>query len=336
MKNIKVRPYIPEKLEIEELGPNHIRLYAYPFEPHFAITLAHPVRRLLLSSTVGYAPIAIKIEGVAHEFDSVRGVAEDVSPLIVNIKNLNFTIDSSIITQDKFELEYEFEGPMELKGKDLNTDCITILDSEAYLANINSDASLKFSILFQKGLGYVPSEDIRDEVSQDYIPLDAYFTPVKKANYVIENVLHESNPNFEKIVFEIQTNGQIDPMDAVKEAITIMHSQMSVFGAELTDVPISNSRINDDDPELKLLLSSVDVLNLDHRPSNCLQKSNIKYVGELVLMSENELKNIKNLGKRSFDEIVNKLSEVTGYGVGADLPPEMAATLSKRLRKMKG
>ena len=181
----------------------------------------------------------------------------------------------------------------------------------------------------------MPSEAIREEIGNDYIPLDAFFTPVKKAVYTIENVLHESNPNFEKIIFEVETNGQVDPMEAFKEAITIMHSQMSVFGAELNDVPTSNNRLNDDSPELKILLSSVEILNLEHRPSNCLQKSNIKYIGELVLMSESDLKNIKNLGKRSFDEIASKLLEV-GYKIGDDLPNDLVITLNKRLAKLKG
>lgn len=334
MKSIKIRPYIPERLEIEEIAPNHIRLHAYPFEPHYAITIAHPVRRLLLASTVGYAPIAIKIDGVAHEFDSVRGVSEDVAPFIANIKNLNFKINDKFKNQEKFELKYEFEGPMELKGKNLDSEVISIIDSDSHLANINAEAKLSFSLIIQKGLGYVPSESIREEIADDYIPLDAFFTPVKKAVYTIENVLHESNPNFEKIIFEVVTNGQVEPLDVFKEAVAIMHSQMSVFGVEITDIPTSNNRLNDDSPELKILLSSVEILNLEHRPSNCLQKSNIKYIGELVLMSESDLKNIKNLGKRSFDEITNKLLEV-GYTIGADLPNDLIITLNKRLAKLK-
>ncbi|MWV61953.1 DNA-directed RNA polymerase subunit alpha [Helicobacter saguini] len=334
MKSIKIRPYIPERLEIDEVSPNHIRLHAYPFEPNFAVTVAHPIRRLLLSCCVGYAPTAIKIDGVAHEFDSVRGVAEDVAPFISNLKNLNFKINDDFKKQDKFELDYEFDGQMELLGKHLSNEIISVIDADSHLASINAEAKLKFSLIIQKGIGYVPSEDIRESVGSDYIPLDAYFTPVKKAVYEIQNVLHESNPNFEKIVFDIETNGQVEPMDAFKEAVGIMHSQMSVFGAELSDVPTSNNRLNDDSPELKTLLSSVEILNLEHRPSNCLQKSNIKYIGELVLMNESELKNIKNLGKRSFDEITQKLAEL-GYNVGQELPNDLAITLNKRLAKLK-
>lgn len=335
MKSIKIRPYIPEKLEIEELAPDHIRLHAYPFEPGYAITIAHPVRRLLLSSTVGYAPIAIKIDGVAHEFDSVRGVAEDVTPFIVNIKNLKFKIKEEAQNQEKLEVFYEFNGPMELRGGHLDNEFVSIIDTDSHLANINSEARLKFSLIIQKGLGYVPSEAIREEIGSDYIPLDAFFTPVKKAIYQIENVLHESNPNFEKIVFEVETNGQVEPMEAFKEAVGIMHSQMSVFGAELSDVPTSNNRLNDDSPELKVLLASVDTLNLEHRPSNCLQKAGIKYIGELALMSESDLKNIKNLGKKSFEEISSKMNEM-GYPIGMDLPNDLVVTVNKRLAKLKG
>lgn len=335
MKSIKITPYIPEKLEVEDLGPNHIRLHAFPFEPSYAITIAHPMKRLLIASSVGYAPIGIKIEGARHEFDSMRGVTEDVAPFIANIKSLNFKVNEEMQNQERFELHYEFHGPMELCGEHLNNEFISVMDGDSHLASINNDAKFTFSLLVQKGLGYVTSEDIREEIGNEYIPLDASFTPVKLARYEIVDVLHEGNPNYEKILFEVETNGQIDPLEAFKKAVAIMHSQMSVFNAELNDVPTSNGRLNDDSPELKTLLSSVEILNLEHRPSNCLQKSNIKYIGELVLMSESDLKNIKNLGKRSFDEIAAKLSEV-GYAIGADLPHELATTLNKRLAKLKG
>lgn len=335
MKSIKIRPYIPEKLEIEELAPNHIRLYAYPFEPGYGITIAHPVRRLLLSSSVGYAPIGIKIYGVRHEFDTIRGVVEDATRFIANIKSLDFRVSRDMQQQEKFELHYEFNGAMKLCGKHLSNDSIDVLDVDAHLAHINEDTKLKFSLLIQKGLGYVASEFIREEISSDYIPLDASFSPVKQAKYDLDSVLHDGDTNFEKIIFEVKTNGQIEPMEAFSDAVAVMHSQMSVFGAELSNVLTSNGRLSDDSPELKVLLSSVEILNLEHRPSNCLQKSNIKYIGELVLMNENDLKNIKNLGKRSFDEIVAKLNEV-GYAIGADLPHELATTLNKRLAKLKG
>ena len=146
--------------------------------------------------------------------------------------------------------------------------------------------------------------------------------------------MHAGNPNFEKVVFEIETNGQVSPKDAFHHAIGVMHSQISVFGVELSNLPISNSQLGDDKPELKTLLASVDSLNLEHRPSNCLQKANIKYVGELALMSESELRSIKNLGRKSLEEISNRMSEI-GYPIGESLPGDLATTLNKRLAKLK-
>lgn len=334
MKNISVSPYVPDRLEIEEVGDNCIRLTAYPFEQGYAVTVAHPLRRLLLSSTVGYAPTAIKIEGVNHEFESVHGVTEDVAPLIANIKNLKFRVQDEVSQKEKLELSYTFEGPLELKGGNLSNEFITIIDEDSHVASITGESKLQFSLVIQRGLGYVPSEELREETDAGYIALDAFFTPVKRANYRIETFMHAGNPNFEKVVFEIETNGQVSPKDAFHHAIGVMHSQISVFGVELSNLPISNSQLGDDKPELKTLLASVDSLNLEHRPSNCLQKANIKYVGELALMSESELRSIKNLGRKSLEEISNRMSEI-GYPIGESLPGDLATTLNKRLAKLK-
>ncbi|PAF52113.1 DNA-directed RNA polymerase subunit alpha [Helicobacter sp. 13S00477-4] len=333
MKTIKTTPYIPTDINIEEIDKNRIKVSAYPFESGYAITLAHPIRRLLLSSSVGYAPIGLKIEGVAHEFDSVRGISEDVSPFIVNLKNIRLI---NKISQDEAQVivNYSFKGPMNLSGSDLVNDVLDVVNKDAYLATINEDAVLNFSIIVQKGIGYVPSEDIRGMIPEDYIPLDAYFTPVKKAVYEIENVLVEDNPTYEKIVFDIETDGQIDPYSAFKEAISIMHSQMSIFGADVTSVtsPIKGSF--DEVSELKDLMVKIETLNLSARCFNCLDRTGIRYIGELVLMSENDIKNIKNMGKKSYDEIAEKLEEL-GYPIGLELPNELVLSLNKRMIKMK-
>ncbi|MDO7253496.1 DNA-directed RNA polymerase subunit alpha [Helicobacter cappadocius] len=333
MKTIKIAPYIPTDINIEEIGKNRIRISAYPFESGYAITLAHPVRRLLLSSSVGYAPIALKIEGVAHEFDSVRGISEDVSPFIVNLKNIRF-INKALENDGQVIVDYSFKGPMSLTGADLENDILDVANKDSYLATINEDAVLNFSIIVQKGIGYVPSEDIRGIIPENYIPLDAYFTPVKRAVYEIENVLVEDNPTYEKIVFDIETDGQIEPYVAFKEAIAIMHSQMSIFGADISSVPLASKNSLEETVELKDLMIKIDTLNLSARCFNCLDRTGIRYIGEMVLMSENELKNIKNMGKKSYDEIAEKLQEL-GYPVGSELPEEVKSSLSKKITKMK-
>ncbi|WP_281951944.1 DNA-directed RNA polymerase subunit alpha [Nitrosophilus kaiyonis] len=330
MKKIKTSPYMPTEVEVFQTGKNSIRIEAYPYESGFAISVAHPLRRLLLSSSIGYAPVAIKIDGVAHEFDSVRGMLEDVAVFIINLKNIRFKIRDD---SDKKEVSYEFNGPKEIYGKDLENEDIEIVTPDAFLATLNEDANLKFSLIIHKGIGYVPSEEIREGLPEGYLPLDAFFTPVKKAIYDIEKVLVEDNPNFEKIVFNIETDGQVDPLTAFKDALAVMYNQMSVFNNEL-NVQVSEENTNSKSSnEIKKFLDSIDTLNLSARSHNCLERAGIKYVGELVLMSEDELKNIKNLGKKSLDEIKEKLEEL-GY-TAENLSEELLEKLKKKLENLK-
>jgi len=331
MKNIKTSPYIPTDITIQESGKNGIKIVAYPFEAGYAVTLAHPLRRLLLGSSVGFAPIALKIEGATHEFDSVRGLMEDVAIFIVNLKNIRFKIKGDA---QKLILDYSFAGNRVITGADLATDEVSIVTPDFHLATINQDAELKFSIILHRGLGYLPSEDVRALIPDNYIPLDAYFTPVRKATYEIENVLVEDNPTFEKIVFEIETDGLIDPLSAFKNSLAVMYKQMSVFNTELNVSAPEVQQKEEEIPELKHLLQKAESLNLSARSFNCVDRSNIKYVGELVLMNENELKEIKNLGKKSYEEIRDKLEEI-GYPVGKDIPEALASALRKKLEKLK-
>ncbi|WP_295738402.1 DNA-directed RNA polymerase subunit alpha [uncultured Helicobacter sp.] len=332
MNMIKIEPYIPTDISIEEVSSNRIKISAYPFESGYAITLAHPLRRLLLSSSVGYAPTALKIQGVTHEFDSIRGIVEDVSHFISNLKNIRFLIKDE--TLDSVQVHYEFKGPMVLSANELANESVDVVNPEAYLATINENASISFSLIVQKGIGYVPSESIRGKIVEDYIPLDAYFTPVKKAVYEIENVLVEDNPNYEKIIFDIETDGQIEPLTAFKEAISVMHKQMSIFGVDLSATPNGSKSIAEDSGELKTLMIKIDTLNLSARCFNCLDRSGLKYVGELVIMSENELKNIKNMGKKSYDEIAEKLEEL-GYPVGGEIADDILQLLNRKLAKIR-
>ncbi|AWK61411.1 DNA-directed RNA polymerase subunit alpha [Helicobacter cinaedi] len=332
MNMIKIEPYIPTDISIEEVSSNRIKISAYPFESGYAITLAHPLRRLLLLSSVGYAPTALKIQGVTHEFDSIRGIVEDVSHFISNLKNIRFLIKDE--TLDSVQVHYEFKGPMVLSANELTNESVDVVNPEAYLATINENASISFSLIVQKGIGYVPSESIRGKIAEDYIPLDAYFTPVKKAIYEIENVLVEDNPNYEKIIFDIETDGQIEPLTAFKEAISVMHKQMSIFGVDLSATPNGSKSISEDSGELKTLMIKIDTLNLSARCFNCLDRSGLKYVGELVIMSENELKNIKNMGKKSYDEITEKLEEL-GYPVGGEIAEDILQLLNRKLAKIR-
>jgi len=331
MKKFADTPFLPTEVEIEAISETEAKISAYPFESGFAITLAHPLRRLLLSSSVGYSPIAIKIEGASHEFDSLRGMLEDIAIFIINLKNIKFKI---VGDEDQVEVEYSFNGPKEIKGSDLVNSDVEVVSPEAHLATINSDCNLTFSVIIQKGIGYMPSEDIREMVAADYIPLDAFFTPVKKVVYDIEKMLVEDNPNYEKAVFTVQTNGQITPINAFKEAVSVMYSQMSVFNKvfDLSEVTVSDS--TEEPVELKDLIVKIDDLNLSARSFNSLDRAGLKYLGELVLMSEVEVKNIKNLGKKSFDEIAEKLGSL-GFPIENTLPENIASALRRKLEQFK-
>ncbi|MCK5293546.1 MAG: DNA-directed RNA polymerase subunit alpha [Arcobacteraceae bacterium] len=333
MKKFVTAPFLPTEVEIEQVSTNVAKISAYPFESGYAITLAHPLRRLLMSSSVGYSVIAVNIEGATHEFDTVRGMLEDISMFVINLKNMKFKINNG---EDQIEVKYTFNSKQTITGADLSNDDITVVSEDNYLATINDDHNLTFSIIVQKGIGYVSSEEIRDMVGKEYIPIDAFFTPVKKVTYEIEKILVEDNPNFEKAVFRIETDGQISPIDAFKESITVMYDQMSVFNKvfNLSEVQIVEAETEESDIDLKDLVVKIDELNLSARSFNSLDRAKIKYVGDLVLMSEVEVKNIKNLGKKSLEEIAEKFASL-GYPIEDTLPEDIASALRKKLEQLK-
>ena len=333
MKKFVTAPFLPTEVEIEQVSANVAKISAYPFESGYAITLAHPLRRLLMSSSVGYSVIAVAIEGATHEFDTVRGMLEDISLFVLNLKNMKFKINGD---EEQVEVKYTFNTKQTITGADLSNDELTVVSEDNYLATINDDHSLTFSIIVQKGIGYVSSEEIRDMVAKEYIPIDAFFTPVKKVTYEIEKILVEDNPNYEKAVFMVETDGQISPIDAFQESITVMYDQMSVFNKvfNLSEVQIVEANEQERDIDLKELVVKVDELNLSARSFNSLDRAKIKFVGDLALMSEVEVKNIKNLGKKSLEEIAEKFASL-GYPIEDNLPEDVASALRKKLEQLK-
>ncbi len=327
MKKIKTSPLLPQEFVVENISDNEANIIAYPFEVGYAVSLAHPLRRFLLSSSQGYAPVAIKVEGAKHEFDSIRGMLEDVSEFIINLKSIRFKLKND---ETSAEVSYTFTGPKEITGADLSNDQVEVVTPEAFLATLNEDATLTFTLKIYQGIGYVPSEDIREDLDEGYIPLDAYFTPVRKATYEIDNVLVEDNPNFEKVIMNIVTDGQIGPVDAFKNALEVMYAQMAVFNSEISvAAPTTVERV-DETPEIKKLMGRIEDLGLSARSFNCLDRSAVKFIGEIVMMSEADLKNVKNLGKKSYEEIVDKIIEY-GFAVGADLSDEVVSAVKKKI-----
>lgn len=329
MRKIKTAPLIPSKFEIEEVSNNEMNLRISPFEVGFAITFAHPLKRLLISSSMGYAPIAIKVENASHEFDNIPGMLEDISELIINLKSIRFKLKDGL---EKAEISYSFKGSKEVYGSDLENDEVEIVTPKNFLANLNEDGQLNFTLIIYKGIGYVPSEDIRGiltEDENDFIPLDAYFTPIKKANYKIENVLIEDNPNFEEILFNIVTDGQETPKELFINSLKIMEDQLSVFkhiysnGTEAISSGVesfNNDSVEESDDDSKLseeedntiekLLYEIKDFGLKPRVSNALIAAELKFVGDVAFLEDKELKDIKNFGAGSISDLKTALEKM--------------------------
>lgn len=331
MRNITTTAYTPTQFSIENVNETTAKISAWPFEIGYGITLAHPLRRLLYASTVGFAPTALHIEGVSHEFDSLRGMLEDVTLFIINLKKLRFKLKNDA---DKEIVSFKFKGPKEIHGADLNNDIVEVVNADNYLATINEDAELEFTLIIEKGIGYVPSEETRALNPESYIALDAFFTPVKEAVYDIEKVLFEDNPDYEKVVFTITTDGQISPNKAFENALEAMYRQLSVFDKITNAGAIIKKQAAADELENQKLTQSITDLNLSARSFNCLEKAEIHYIGELALMSLTELAALKNLGKKSLEEIKSVMESI-GMPVGTSKFSENKELISKKIAELK-
>ena len=328
MNKIKTSLSVPREFTFQEEG-NKATIEIYPFEKGFGVSLAHPIRRTLISSTVGYAPVALKIDGVKHEFDSLKGMLEDVASFIINLKNIRFKIDA-----DEVEVNYSFVGPKEIKGEDLITDKVEVVTPDEYIATLNEEAKLDFTLIIKKGMGFVAVENFRDELEDGFIGLDAYFSPIKKVVYNIENILVEDDPNYEKVIFEIETDGQISPVDSFKDAVAKYLNQFALFSKEIKieveeeEVPLSD--------EYNILFDTIDKLNLRSRAYNALKdRAKIDYIGELVLMGKEKISHIKNLGAKSLEEIYEKLEEI-GFDLDKPLSLEIKKAIEEKLKALKG
>ena len=330
MNKIKTEVLIPSEFSFQK-NDNKAVIEVYPFESGFGVSVAHPIRRTLIAATLGYAPVAIQIQGVKHEFDSLKGMLEDVASFIINLKNIRFKIKDD--TKDEIEVNYHFSGPKEIKGQDLINDEIDIVTPEEYIATLNEEGELNLSIIVKKGMGFVAVENYRDKLPDDFIGLDAYFSPIKKVVYNIENVLVEDDPNFEKVIFEIETDGQIDPVDAFKDAINAYLNQFTVFSKEFK-LETKHEESIELPEEYNILFEPIENLNLRSRSFNALDRTGIKYVGELVLMGKEKIANVKNLGTKSLEEIYDKLDEI-GFSLSKTLPLNIKKIIEEKLEKLK-
>lgn len=317
----------PKRLEVEKetLTPFYGKFVAEPLERGFGITIGNSLRRILLSSLQGAAITSVKIEGVLHEFSTIPGVKEDVTEIILNLKEVRLKLH----TEGPKLIRVKAEGPKELKAGDIITgDAVEVLNPDHHLATLSKDAKLSMEMMVKMGRGYVPAERNKDE-SQPIgtIPIDAIFSPIKKVNYTVTNARVGQITDYDRLTLEVWTDGSIDPVEAVAQAAKILKDQLSIFITFEEEEEEETSQTEEQQETEKFnenLLRSVDELELSVRSANCLKNANIKLIGDLVQKTEAEILATKNFGRKSLNEIKEILASM-GLSLGMKLenwPPK--------------
>ncbi|MEY4082916.1 MAG: DNA-directed polymerase subunit alpha [Pseudomonadota bacterium] len=297
----------PRIIEVEPTGTNTAKIVMEPFERGFGHTLGNALRRVLLSSMEGYAPTEVQIAGVVHEYSTMEGVQEDVVDLLLNLKGIVFRLDGR--ADVLLSLRKQGTGPVTAADFDLPHD-VAILNPDHVIANLSDDVRLELQVRVEKGRGYVPGtlRHLGEENTRSIgrIVLDASFSPVRRVSYAVESARVEQRTDLDRLVIEVETNGVIEPEDAVRQAARILVEQLSVFAALEGGEPIAeSSRTAAVDP---MLMRPVDDLELTVRSANCLKAESIYYIGDLIQRTENELLKTPNLGRKSLNEIKEVLA----------------------------
>lgn len=317
----------PKRLEVEKetLTPLYGKFTAEPFERGFGITIGNSLRRILLSSLQGAAITSVKIDGVLHEFSAIPGAKEDITEIILNLKEVRLKLH----TEGPKTIRVKAEGPKVLKAGDIITgDAVEILNPDHYIATLSRDGKLSMEMVVKVGRGYVPAERNKEE-SQPIgtVPMDSIFSPIKKVNYTITNARVGQITDYDKLTMEVWTDGSLNPEEAVAHAAKILKDQLSIFITfeEEEEAEVSYSEDEEEKEAFnENLLRSVDELELSVRSANCLKHANIKLIGDLVQKTEAEILATKNFGRKSLNEIKEILSEM-GLSLGMKLdnwPPK--------------
>lgn len=317
----------PKAINVEPLGGNRAKVTLEPFERGYGHTLGNALRRVLLSSMVGYAPTEVTIAGVLHEYSAIDGVQEDVVHIMLNLKGVVFRLHN----RDEVTLVLRKEGEGAVTAGDIQTPHdVEIINPDHVIANLSHGGKLDMQIKVEKGRGYVPGTMRRygDEPTKSIgrIVLDASFSPVARVSYTVESARVEQRTDLDKLVMEINTNGAITPEEAIRNSAKILVEQLLVFaqleGEAGVGFPEAQQPRNTQfDP---ILLRPVDELELTVRSANCLKAENIYYIGDLIQRTETELLKTPNLGRKSLNEIKEVLAS-RGLSLGARLenwPPQ--------------
>ena len=311
---------MPKGIQIEkdDTIPNYAKVIVEPLERGWGHTIANPLRRILLSSLQGAAVTSVRIDGVMHEYSTIDGVVEDVSDIILNIKQIRIKLLSD--TDTTLRLEVSGEGDVKASDIEKNPD-VVILNPEQHVATINSDAKLKIEMHVSDGRGYVAAEGNRKEDDPvGTIAIDSLFSPVVKVNYTVENTRVGQRTDLDKIVFEIWTDGSISVEDAVGYASKLLYDHLDVFINIEGEFEPVQEMVHDEKTERlrQLLKMRVDELELSVRSNNCLRAANIHTLADLVRNQETDMLKYKNFGRKSLIELNQVLSNL-GLTFGMDV-----------------
>jgi DNA-directed RNA polymerase subunit alpha len=296
----------PNVISVDNVNLTRARVTLEPLERGFGYTLGNALRRILLSSMSGAAVTEVRIENVLHEYSSIPGVQEDVIEILLNLKNLAVRMHNR--TETVLQVSKKGSGTMTAGDIQLDHD-VEVVNPNHVIANLSDEGELSMEITVAKGRGYevVDISNTPEETREvGVLKLDASYSPIRRASYSVENARVEQRTDLDKLVIDIETNGTIDPEDAVRRAATILHEQIAVF-IQLEETSRSAGEISEEkiDP---LLLRPVDDLELTVRSANCLKAENIYYIGDLIQRTEVELLKTPNLGKKSLTEIKDVLA----------------------------
>ncbi len=306
----------PDKVIMVEADDRFGRFEFRPLEPGYGITIGNALRRILLSSLEGYAITAIKIDKVEHEFSTIPGVIEDVTEIILNLKQIRFK--QQIEGEDSEVFTVNITGQEEFRAGDLNKFLtnFTVLNPNLVICNMETEVQLQIEFSINKGRGYVPAEENKSPDTEfGVIAIDSIFTPIKNVKYAVENYRVEQKTDFEKLVIDIQTDGSIHPKDALKEAAKILIYHFMLFSDEKitldSDEKFENEEFDEEVLHMRQLLKTKLVdMDLSVRALNCLKAADVEALADLVVYNKNDLLKFRNFGKKSLTELEDLLQNM--------------------------
>lgn len=308
----------PRRVELEDQTPRHGKFVIEPLERGYGTTVGNSLRRIMLSSLPGAAITSVRIDGVKHEFSTIPGCIEDVTEVILNLKEVILVVND----KEEAQLHLEVKGPAEVTAGMITGDpSVQIINPHHHLASLNEEGSLKMEITVKVGRGYVVADTNKDESAPvGTIGVDAIFSPVRKVNHTVTNARVGQRTDYDKLTLDVWTDGSIGPEEALKASAYILRDQLNIFvGAEEVVQPEIEKPVAEERPRMnENLFRRIDELELSVRSSNCLENASIKYIGQLVQRTEAEMLRTKNFGRKSLNEIKEILAEM-GLSLGMKL-----------------